>query len=296
MNTNAKLAIGIDLGGTKIEASLIQSDGAILETKRITTPQKKDEIAKNLHDLINELSQNTSIVGVGFSIPGSIDVKTNLLRNAPNSPQINGTTFFNDFAKSCDARCIFENDANCLVLSEEFFGKAKGMKHIVGLIMGTGFGGGVWTHGHLLTGANGLAPELGHSILDVNGRLCLCGNKGCVEAYLSGPSILKRYNDKAQKPLEKTEDVFASANQHPVADEIINETMIFYARFVASVVSLYDPELIVLGGGLSDQSPYYEQHDAIQKHIFGSNVVPQIIQASHGNASGKCGAVVPFFK
>jgi fructokinase len=179
------------------------------------------------------------------------------------------------------------------MLSEVRFGAAHGFHNAVGIIMGTGFGSGVWLQDRLFVGQSGLAPELGHTILDVYGRLCLCGNRGCVEAYLSGPSILKRYFEAGGNLCQSTEEVFDSAE--PLAKTIVEETLNFFDRFMAMLVSVYDPEVIVLGGGLSLQKMYYGREEKIARYVFGSNEMVKIKPAVHGDASGKLGAAALFF-
>lgn len=290
-------AIGIDVGGSKIEGALVNSRGQAKNTIRFKTPKSYDDCLAVLVGLVKKLTPGRQkILGLGLSIPGSIDPRTELLRNAPNSPAINGTRFFEELKKRLPLRLKIENDANCLILSELKFGVARGYKNAVGLIMGTGFGSGVITNGKLLKGSSGLAPELGHSILDVAGRLCLCGNRGCVEAYLSGPSILKRYHEAGgNRVITKTEDVFKNAKQDLVAQNILATTKYLFSRFAASLVSLYDPEIIVLGGGLSRQKMYYTCVEEIRPHVFGSRQVPIIAAARHGDASGKLGAAALWF-
>lgn len=292
-----KYALGIDVGGTKIEGSLVDSSGAALTTIRIPTPLDYGETHNTLSNLIKSLlPKNKKILGVGLSIPGSIDPISKKLRNAPNSPSINGTCFFEEFKKRLRMPLKIENDANCLILGETHFGASKGAQHAVGLILGTGFGSGVMISGKLLKGSTGLAPELGHTILDTSGRLCLCGNRGCVEAYLSGPSILRRYHDAGgNKDVTKTETVFKNAKLDLIAANIVLTTKNLFSRFVASLVSIYDPEVIVLGGGLSKQRLYYGCAREIKKHVFGSQRVPRIVPAAFGDASGKIGAAGMWF-
>lgn len=286
--------IGIDLGGTKIEGAVITSTGNVLKSKRIATPTTYQDHKNELLHLIENLRKDFSIKGVGIATPGSIDPKTRLLRNAPNSPAINGTNFYEDLAKNLDLPVKVENDANCLILSEFYFGHAKEYKNALGIIMGTGFGAGVIIDSKLLMSPNGLASEIGHSILDINGRKCLCGNKGCVEAYLSGPSLLKRFLEKyPNKNLKTTEEIFS--NHDFETKTFIKEIQYEFSRLIASLISLYDPEIIVLGGGLSNQSLYYKCEEEIKSYVFGSDFCPKIIQAKHGDASGKLGAASLFF-
>lgn len=290
-----KYAIGFDIGGTKIEAAVISSQGKVLRQSRFATPATYEKNRQCVLKMIDELQGDEELVGIGFGTPGSVDPKTGLLRNAPNSPAINGTSFFQDLQKDLTIPCRVENDANCLVLSEYFFGAGRGYKNVVGIILGTGVGSGVILEGRLFTGMHGLAPELGHIILDVNGRRCLCGNVGCVEAYLSGPSHLRRYHDAGgDSSVDSTEEIFLRKDDS-VAQSLLKESRYLFSRFIASLVSVYDPEVVVLGGGLSEQSLFYECEDEISRYVFGSNKAPKVLRAENGDASGKLGAASLFF-
>ncbi len=287
-------AIGFDIGGTKIEAAVISQEGLVTHRVRHQTPPMAIDMAKLILMLTQELqNKKPDVCGVGFSIPGSLDPKTGILRNAPNSPSINQTDFFPKLISQIKLPCKVENDANCLMLSEARFGAAKGYSNAIGIIMGTGFGSGVWLDGKLFVGQRRLAPELGHTVLDVNGRLCLCGNQGCAEAYLSGPSILKRYLEAGGHLCQSTEEVFVSVD--PLAKSIVKDTLYFFDRFMAMLVSVYDPEVIVLGGGLSLQNDYYGREEKIASHVFGLTEMVKIKPAAHGDASGKLGAAAMFF-
>lgn len=289
--TKTTFNLGIDIGGTKIEGSVIDTQGTIHKTIRIQTPKDTPSFLKSLLQLISDLQKDHSIQKIGFSIPGSIDPKTKILRNAPNSPEINGTTFFEDLKQYLDTPFICENDANCLIYGEWKLGAAKGYKNAVGLIMGTGFGSGVILNNALFKSQNGLAPELGHTPLIVGGRPCLCGNSGCVEAYLSGTSILKRYHEKGgSQDIQTTQQVFEITD--PVADNIRQETQNLFSRFVANLTSIYDPEIIILAGGLSKQPLYDECQPLIKQAIFGSDLAPPLKLAQFGDASGKVGATL----
>lgn len=289
-------AIGFDVGGTKIEAALVSEEGGVVRALREETPASFAGTRQIILKMLGALRGPELLSGVGFGIPGSVDPKTGLLRNAPNSPAINGTAFFGELAREIDQPVRVENDANCLVLSEWRFGAARGFENVVGIILGSGVGGGVILNGKLFSGARGLAPEIGHAILDVNGRLCLCGNRGCVEAYLSGNSLLRRYRDAGgDQGVLATPEIFKRADTDDIARRIVNETRGLYARFIAMLVSFYDPDVIVLGGGLSQQELFYGCAADIASHVFGSQAAPPIVAARNGDASGKLGAAALFF-
>jgi len=292
---NPAAAIGFDIGGTKIEAALVARTGELLATLRRPTPPTRAATLDLIAAMTGQLGAGMETAGVGFSIPGSIDPASGLLRNAPNSPAIDGTPFAADIARLLPMPVAFENDANCLLLSEARFGAAQGYRWAVGLILGTGVGGAVLHRGELFQGSRGLAPEPGHLPLSVDGRLCGCGNRGCTEAYLSGPALLKRYHEAGGAgTVTDTRDLFTREHD-AVARAILEETAELFARFMAALISLYDPQVFVLGGGLSLQPFYYRQEARIAGYAFGTDQVPPILPALHGDASGKLGAAALIF-
>ncbi len=287
--------IGFDIGGTKIEAALINEIGVMDHKIRVPSPDTRADTIQVLLDIVNELSSRHPIKGVGFGIPGSIC--DGIMRNAPNSRAINGTEFAKEVAAALDVPSIFENDANCLAVAESSWGIAKGIKDVVGVILGTGIGVGVVTQGRLFNGAHGWAPEPGHIPLDVCGRPCECGLLGCVEAYLSGPSILKRYQD-SDPILERSscEQLFEDESDEHV-QAILAETQRLYVRFLGMLVSLYDPSMIVLGGGLSNQPLFMDGiEEMMVKQTFGTNEMPRVKRALLGPESGKFGAASLMFQ
>lgn len=289
-------AIGVDLGGTKIEAAVVRSDGHIIRSQRKLITRSFDGLKKDFHEVIAAVHQGEPLIGIGCGIPGSLDPKTQQLRNAPNNPEINGTDFFIQLKNEFELPVLYDNDANCLVRSEHCFGVLKGCQTAVGIILGSGVGGGVLLDGKVFHSHRSLAPELGHTIAKIDGRRCLCGNQGCVEAYLCGPAILGRYHEAGgDKSVMYTKEVFDRVHHDDIARQIILETKVIFARFVASLVSVYDPEKVVLGGGLAHQNIFYECQELIAKHIFGSNEPPPVVFAQHGDASGKLGAAAMFF-
>ncbi len=286
-----RYALGFDIGGTKVEASLIDSDGEIIETLRYPAPKENGAMLDLIVDMANRVIGSQDIEGIGFSIPGRLDPITGLLRNAPHSPAIENSALATDLSARLPYRLAFENDANCLVSSEVMFGAARGYRHVVGIILGTGVGGGVIIDGQLLHGARGLAPEIGHMLLDINGRICGCGNQGCIEAYLSGPSVLARFHDAGgEAGVQDTKSLYQLRSSNTLAAQIIEDTEYYFVRMIGVLMSMYDPEAFVLGGGLSLQDRFYELSDEISKVCFGTDQAPPILRAEGGDSSGKLGA------
>lgn len=289
-STPGRTALAVDVGGTKLDAALVLEDGSVIREKRIATPKENGAFHRALGELIIELCRGVSVSGCGFSVPGSIDPKSGRLRNAPNSPEINQTLLVRDLAAYAPAPVFVANDADCLALSEFVFGAGRGEDPLLALILGTGVGAGLVVSGRLFQGSGGLAPEVGHMPLEVHGRLCLCGNRGCVEAYLSGPSMLRRYHEAGGSPsLQDTRDLF-TATEDPVARAVLEETRYLFARFIAAMVSVYNPGLILLGGGLSRQPFYYEAASQIAAYQFGTRDPVPVRPAAGGDSSGRLGA------
>ena len=287
------LAIGIDIGGTKVEGALVDPMGNVVQTLRQPSPTSIEDFCRMLREMVRTLSGIHPIQGIGFSVPGSIDPLTYKLRNAPNSPAINGRDLQLEFQLHLPFLLAFENDANCMLSSEMRYGAAKDVRNVVGIILGTGVGGGVSINGKIFKGHNGLAPEPGHLPIDINGRICECGNRGCVEAYLSGKSILKRFRELGGRA-RFTRSIFRRWRE-PASRAILSETAHIYARFIAMITSIYDPEMIVLGGGLSNQKFFYQQNHLIEQFLFGTRECPKIVPAAGGDASGKLGAALLIF-
>ncbi len=283
-------AIGMDIGGAKMEGSLVNSDGRVLRTLREPTPQGNREMLARIAEMVETIRDGQEIQGVGFAVPGSLHPKTGQLRNAPNSPAIDGAFLKKDLERTLpEYRVAVENDANCLAISEHRFGAARNYSHVVAIILGSGVGGGVIHEGRLFVGSRGLAPEFGHMPVDINGRFCADGNKGSVEAYLSGPSIRARYRDAGGDPAVETPEIF-TRRADCAARAVLEETRLIFARFIAALVSIYDPEAFVLGGGVSRQDFFYSQSELISQFLFGTRQTPPILKAEGGDASGKLGA------
>ncbi|MCB1041764.1 MAG: ROK family protein [Acidobacteria bacterium] len=288
-------ALGFDIGGTKIEASQISSTGELGRTLRFPVPESTDATVDMIVSMAMDLRRDVQVEGIGFGIPGSLD-HLGVLRNAPNSPQIEGIKLGDMLSTRLSGPLYFENDANCLALAEHKFGVAKGFSYVVGVILGTGIGTGVILGDRLFRGAHGWAPEPGHLPLNVQGRICKCGLKGCVEAYLSGPSILARYHECGGGRHVTTTQTLFEVTQDKVAESVLSETRALYTRFLGMLVSVFDPQAIVLGGGLSEQPLFQsvECHEIVA-NTFGTKETPRVFAAELGAESGKFGAAACVF-
>ncbi|QMU62429.1 MAG: ROK family protein [Gammaproteobacteria bacterium] len=289
---------GIDLGGTKIEILVIDDSGKELLRNRVATP--KDNY-QEIIDVITALIKNAEEYleqecSIGICTPGSLSIKTGLLRNS-NTVCLNGKPFEQDLEASLARQIRIANDANCFVLSEAIDGAAHNAKTVFGVIVGTGVGGGLVINKKVLIGANAIAGEWGHNPLpwsddgELNLTKCWCGLQGCIETFLSGPGLECDYARAVGKHLS-AEKIVELASQDDVAAE---QTILRYeqrmARALAHIVNIFDPEVIVLGGGMSNVKRLYENVPNLwQQWIFSDHISTKLVSAKYGDASGVRGA------
>jgi fructokinase len=289
--------IGIDLGGTKTEIILTGEDPLdIIHRRRVPTQQEKGYpfILQQLVDLINEcLSLCKEIPLIGVGIPGSISPVTDLVRNA-NTTCLNGNPLKKDLESRLNLPVYMENDANCFALSEALSGAGKGYQLVLGLIMGTGMGGGVVRKGKILQGRHGILGEFGHISIDHAGRDCWCGQKGCLERYISGPAVEQQYKEKAGIKTGLREIYQKSlTGKDAVACEVIDEFLAYFGRGLASLITAFDPDVVVIGGGLSNIPLLYSKGaELARKQVFSDECSTPIVQNLLGDSSGIFGAAL----
>jgi len=294
------MRIGIDLGGTKIEAIALDDNGKECFRKRISSPQGSYQNTLNaLINLVNETETTTqTIATVGIGIPGMISPQTGLVKNA-NSTWLIGQPLKHDLELSLKREVRIENDANCFVVSEATDGAAKNADVVFGVIIGTGTGGGIYLRGKSLIGANAIAGEWGHNSLpwpdkeELDGRKCYCGQQGCIETWLSGPGF--SYDHKTHNNLEKTfsakEIIIAAEDGDKKAQASLQRYEKRLAKSLASIINVIDPDVIVLGGGMSNIKSLYQNVPKLWgKYIFSDEVVTKLVPPQHGDASGVRGA------
>ena len=296
------MRIGIDLGGTKIEAIALGTDGGELTRRRIDAPRGNyDRTVKAVVDLVEALELGTGHRGsVGVGIPGTISPATGQIKNA-NSTWLNGEPLDRDLSRALNRPVRLANDANCFALSEATDGAAAGARVVFGVIIGTGTGGGVVIDGRPLVGVNAVAGEWGHNGLpwpdasEWPGPPCYCGRRGCIETFLSGRGLQLAYGEGAPE----AHDIAAEAARYdpnaPGADDRAASAIATYARrlakALASVINILDPEVVVLGGGLSNIESLYEQVPlAWGNWVFSDRVDTRLVRARHGDSSGVRGA------
>lgn len=290
--------LGLDLGGSKIELAAFGAEGQACFRKRVPTPQGNyPATLAALCDLVFEAERQFSgPATVGIGIPGSLSPTTGLVRNA-NSICLNGQPFKHDLETHLHREIRIANDANCFTVSEAKDGAGAGAEVVFGVILGTGVGGGIVIRGELLTGANGIAGEWGHSPLpspepsDLPLPLCYCGRSGCVEAYLSGPGLAQDHLAATGKSLSPQAIVQGAERDDPACIATLNRYVARLARSLASVINVLDPDVIVLGGGLSHIGLLYETVPSLWlPHIFSDKVRTQLLPNQHGDSSGVRGA------
>ena len=292
------MQIGIDLGGTKIEAIALDENGATLLRHRVPTPTGDYVGTLNtIADLVlsseTELSQKGSL---GVASPGAISTRTGLLKNS-NSTVLNGRPLVRDLSQRLGRPVRLENDANCFALSEAVDGAAVGAHVVFGVILGTGVGGGIVIGKELVAGPNKIAGEWGHNPLpwasesERPGAPCYCGKTGCVETFLSGAGLARDYHRRTGKHLTAKEMVLAGAGGDKYAQECLTVYQDRLARSLAVVINLLDPDVIVLGGGLSNILQLYAGLCALAgTFTFSDGIDTRIVRAAHGDSSGVRGA------
>lgn len=292
------LRIGVDIGGTKIEAAALDHDGTIRLRRRMATPGADyDAVIATVKMLVEGLEGALGARAlVGVAIPGTLSAATGLVKNA-NSTCLIGRPFDRDLMVALDRQLRFANDANCFALSEASDGAAAGAASVFGVILGTGVGGGIAINGQVLNGANGIAGEWGHSPLpwpcdqERPGPACYCGKRGCIETFLSGPGLALDYRVATGAALTAAQVAAAAEAGEPKARATLMRYADRLARGLATVINLLDPEIIVLGGGLSQITALYSDVPARWgDYVFSDTVVTRLVPPRWGDSSGVRGA------
>jgi fructokinase len=295
------MRIGIDLGGTKIEAIVLDDTGAIRFRERRATP--RGDYSGTVDALIDLVAAAEAAIGqtasVGIGMPGAISPATGLVKNA-NSTWLIGRTLDRDLEARLGRPVRLANDANCFALSEASDGAAAGAPVVFGVIVGTGCGGGVVVHGQVLTGPNAIAGEWGHNPLpwpasdELPGPECYCGKRGCLETYLSGPGLARDYAACAGIDLSDIKGATvvaraATGDRH--ARAALDRYAHRLARGLATVINTLDPDVIVLGGGVSNVAMLYDAVPRwLDQFVFSDHVATRIVPPMHGDSSGVRGA------
>lgn len=288
------IRIGVDFGGTKIEAAALDPEGAIIARLRTPNPGDYRPALAAVADLVAQVEQAAGgrAERIGVGMPGSISPRSGLIRNA-NSVWLNGEHFGDDLQVALQRPVQLANDANCLALSEAADGAGAGARVVFAAILGTGCGGGVVVDGALVEGRNGVAGEWGHSPLpwatadEHPGPACWCGRRGCLETWISGPAFAADHGAGLKAP-----EIIARARAGDAAAQAAFARYVDrLSRALAVVVDLIDPDVIVLGGGMSNVAELYDRLPAaLAPHVFADGVDTPIRPAIHGDSSGVRGA------
>jgi len=287
----APLRIGVDIGGTKIEALALDAAGREVFRKRVPTPRGDyDATISAVKGLVEQIDSSSGVKGsVGIGIPGALSRATGRVKNA-NSTWLIGRSLKEDLEKALNREIRLENDANCFALSEAVDGAGQGARVVFGVILGTGVGGGIVVDGRVLTGPNAIAGEWGHNPLplpteaDLPLPPCYCGRFGCIETYLSGPGLARDHQQITGARLTPEEIVSLQGESLKRYEERL-------ARALAAVINLLDPDVIVLGGGMSNAERLYGEVPRLWgRHVFSDRVATRLARHAHGDSSGVRGA------
>lgn len=292
------IRIGIDLGGTKIEIIALDNQGQTLVRERLPTPQGDYAATiKTIANLIHNIEQRLGTQGsVGIAMPGVLSPATGLVKNA-NSICLIGQPLDHDLSVVLDRPVKLSNDANCFTLSEAVDGAAAGAAIVFGVIIGTGTGGGIAINQQVLTGINGIAGEWGHNSLpwiqmeELPGSPCYCGKQGCIETFLSGPGMMRDYQAVTGKSLSPPDIVILAEAEDKAAKACLSRYVDRLARGLASIINVLDPEVIVLGGGMSNIAQLYVDVPRLWgRYVFSDRVDTVLKPAKFGDSSGVRGA------
>jgi fructokinase len=292
------MRIGVDLGGTKIEAIALGGDGHELARLRMPTPRHDYRgTMEAIESLVTEIERAAGARGtVGVGIPGTISPVTGLVKNA-NSTWLNGQHLSKDLSAVLERPVRFANDANCFALSEAIDGAGAGAAVVFGVILGTGCGGGIVVNQQVLVGPNAIAGEWGHNPLprpregEWPGPPCYCGQTGCLEVFLSGPALARDYAESGGGDLDAAA-IVARHEDDPVAAAVLSRHEERLARALSSIINILDPDVIVLGGGLSNIARLYTNVPALWDTFGEPRETPRtrLVRATHGDSSGVRGA------
>ena len=292
------IRFGVDFGGTKIEAAALDADGRFLARVRAPNPGAYEPAIGVIRALLEEaeFEVDARCERLGIGMPGSISPRTGLIRNA-NSTWLNGRRFGEDLEAALERPVRLSNDANCLALSEATDGAGEGSRVVFAAILGTGCGGGLTVDGRLIEGANGIAGEWGHTPLpwptgaEVPGPLCWCGRRGCLETYVSGTGLARDHAAAGGVALSAEQIVQAARDGDSAAAASLDRYVDRLARGLAVIADILDPDVIVLGGGLSNVEALYGRlPGAVAPHVFSDAFDTPIRPAVHGDSSGVRGA------
>ena len=290
------MRIGVDLGGTKIEAMALDEHGVERHRQRVATPREGgvEAIVAAITSLVVGIERELGVhARVGVGTPGAISPATGTLRNS-NTTCLNGVALDRLLADALDREVRIANDANCFALSEAIDGAGEGADTVFGVIIGTGTGGGLVVNRRAVTGANAIAGEWGHNPLPWAGDedvavTCYCGKRGCLETWLSGPGMARDHEAVTGERVDPRTIAARAAEGEPRAAATLARYRRRLAKGLSSVINILDPDVVVLGGGLSNIDALYEQLP-LADYVFSDTVHTRVVRHRHGDSSGVRGA------
>lgn len=288
--------VGIDLGGTKIEGAVLDEQGKVLVRRRVPTGQEDgyeailDRMARLYRDILDEAGNPFHTLGVGT--PGALELQTGVLKNS-NTQCLKGRPIHHDLEQRFGHALRLENDANCFALAEATLGAGRGARMVFGVIMGTGCGGGLVIDGQVWTGHRAIAGEWGHMSIDPKGPECYCGRRGCVETFISGGGLERQWKEQQGSARRLADIVSGYREGEPAARRFMEAFFENFGRAMGNLVNMLDPDVIVLGGGVSNiDEVYREGLVAVQRHVFGGGEDTPVLRHQLGDSAGVIGAAM----
>jgi fructokinase len=292
---------GIDLGGTKVEGAIVDPEDLTRPNHRLREPTEADmgydHVLDQIVKVVEALERSSGLKRpqlIGMGTPGAIDPATGGIKNS-NSTCLNGQPLKKDLERMLGVEVWMANDANCFALAEARLGAARGEGVVMGLILGTGVGGGIVVNGHVLNGLHGIAGEWGHNPLRGESTPCYCGRVGCIETVISGTGLQRFYREKTGRDLKLQEITrLAEENSDPVARATMDRLRDKFGEAIAAVINILDPDAIVIGGGVGNIDFLYGEatREAILKFTFNSELRTRILRPALGDSAGVFGAAM----
>jgi fructokinase len=290
------LRYGIDLGGTKIEGVVLDAEGREHFRERVPTDQSSyDALLGGIEQLYRRMVGATGGAAhtLGIGTPGAISPRTGLLKNAPNTPCLIGRPFAGDLRARLGRDFTIENDANCFALAEALHGAGRGKRVVFGVILGTGCGGGIVIDGRVHRGLQAIGGEWGHMVIDPRGPLCYTGHRGCVETFISGSGLERRHAEQRAERKSAAEIVAAWRRGEAPATATMDEFLGHFGQALANLIGILDPDIVVLGGGLSNVDELYTRGVAeVAKRVFSDSLETPIVKHALGDSAGVIGAAL----
>ena len=284
-------ALGIDLGGTKIEGVVLDADLHVVARRRVATERERgyEHILDRVGQVVAALRvEAPDVAAVGIGTPGSESTRTRLLKNS-NTTCLNGRPLRADLERRLGLPVVLENDANCFALAEARDGAGRGAGLVFGVILGTGVGAGIVVRGSVWSGPQHIAGEWGHHVLDPSGPACYCGQRGCAETFLCGPALEAAYGASVSAG-----EIAARATAgEPRATEVLARYCDRFGRALANVINILDPDVVVLGGGVSNLDALYTTgRGAVARYVFNDELRTPIVKNQLGDSAGVLGAAL----